>query len=462
MFSRLVGSLIALLVSCSALAAGTCYQFQANRGIAGVVYPYLEDRQAAVDWTAANCSESTSRKVQCIPSATDCNTTALYTCGDVTGSVQPGTTWPAATYSLVLTVTVISTGATSTRTYTGGTISNRTDPNGCPECPSAGTQLTAGFPTAMSSGDVGCTSGGCEIQVTSPTRWMIVQGGSQYVASAQTTGNACQQIDSATHDEADDTTECYSSSDGVVACSQPQDAGRGCGYYNGDYICTSGQQANTCAATPSGAMFCVTAPGSSTLPPGTPDSGTPGDPADASVTGTYGTQTWNYYSASTVQASTTYNSETGATNDAVEQVAGEYAPGVTPTGSGAGGGAGTTIVCESGSTDCGTVEAEEVCMPGEECAGDLPDVGAEGDCTFTECAQDFYNRVSDAPILAAVSGVSAAFPTGSCPTWTLEAFGENYSLSAPMCSIWEDVSPFLSGVMLLVWGWVATRIVLSA
>lgn len=226
---------------------------------------------------------------------------------------------------------------------------------------------------------------------------------------------------------------CVDIGDGEFCANK---AGNGqCGYLNDQYICLAKTPNGGCQKLADGSKVCS---GADTPP--APDNGSPGIAAtpDGTIQGGTGgpeTSTYNYYNSTTV----TNSSRDGTDNPDVEGPPGD----------------------EDGDGN-GDGEGEGECVPGEECAGDLPAIGGDGDCTFAECVSAFLAAVEAAPIVASVSGVGASFPTGSCPTWNLEAFGETYSLSAPMCSIWEDIAPFLSAVFLVIWGWVATRIVLSA
>jgi hypothetical protein len=179
-----------------------------------------------------------------------------------------------------------------------------------------------------------------------------------------------------------------------------------------------------------------------------PDNGTPGQPAppDQVITTTNTnnvTNTYNYYNTGTVGGSARPPGTSGDNPyDGHDDGSGTVGNG---DGDGAGGGGDTS------------------CPDGATCDGTLPDAGTFEDvCTFGECAQTFYSRVQAAPMVSAVLGAGAAFPSGSCPTWTLHAFDRDYSLSAPMCQIWDQVSSLLSGIFLIIWAWVASRIVLSA
>lgn len=216
-------------------------------------------------------------------------------------------------------------------------------------------------------------------------------------------------------------------------CASPSGDGD-CGYLNDKFICFNTVPEDGCKYMSDGSGVCQADAGT----PPQPDSGTPGTtatpddtieqqtPNDPSTGGGCGAGC-NYYDPATVA---------GSDRD--------------PTDTGGSSGGGTNV---GGVGD--DVEDEEL--------GELEEpVLADLECEVAGCAETFYMRVSNAPIVAAVSGVGAAIPSGSPPSWTLEAFGEEYSLSAPVIAIWEDMAPFLSVIFLVIYAWVATRIVLSA
>jgi hypothetical protein len=215
-------------------------------------------------------------------------------------------------------------------------------------------------------------------------------------------------------------------------------SGENCGYLNDSFVCLPQIEADGCDVFGDGSRVC----GPSAPTPPVPDNGTPGQPAipDELVTVNNNSQTtiYNYFNSTTVS-----NSNRPPGNSGDNPYDGR------DDGDGAGG--------------VGEGEGDDSCPEGATCDGTLPDGGEFGEvCTFGECAQAFYERVLDAPIVAAVSGAAQAFPSGSCPTWTLEMFGEEFSLSQPMCQLWDQIAPLLSGLFLVIWAWVATRIVLSA
>lgn len=235
-----------------------------------------------------------------------------------------------------------------------------------------------------------------------------------------------------------DTTETCATAGGEEFCFSKN--GTNCGHVNDEFVCLPQTEQDGCQVFASGARVCGTA---APTPP-VPDSGTPGTPATPdtviNITENSSTTTVNYFNSSTVGASAR-NPGTSGDNPYDGTDDGSGATG----GTGSGSGSGSDNGCPEG--DCtGVGEGAEM--------GEV--------CTFQECTQEFFNRVKAAPLVEGVLTAGASMPTGSCPNWTLEAFNEDYLLSAPMCEIWDEVSPLLSAIFLVIWAWVATRIVLSA
>lgn len=216
---------------------------------------------------------------------------------------------------------------------------------------------------------------------------------------------------------------------------------KNCGFLNGNFTCLSSVEPDGCDVFPDGSRVC----GPVAPTPPAPDNGTPGVPAepDKELQVTHvnnQTTTVNYYNSTTVNNSAR---DPGTSGDNPFDGRDD--------GSGTGGGEGDD-----------ENPAEGYCPPGQTC----DEAGGNGEfgevCTFAECAEAFLARIQSAPIVEAVLGVGVAMPTGACPNWTLSAFSEDYSLSGPMCDIFEDIAPMLSAMFLIIWGWIATRIVLSA
>lgn len=363
--------------------------------------------------------------------------------------VTPGV-WPAYQYRFQRFRP--GTGAYCTGNQNSLTTTVR--PEGPVTCPSAGTRRGSIQSGAAAAGDAVCGNDGCSYVIADdPPVSTELFGGAGTLVTVESQGRACNTSPQ-TADLPDAQNGGCVESGGNMACIDPQAAGgQGCGYFNADYVCTGHVPNNSCVQFASGGVACVA---------GAPDAPTESDgvtPAEPVGSVSNGTTTVNYYDSVTVNSSgTTVNTTAGQGGSAAG------APGRDGSAGGASGGSGggdTIINCVEG-TPCVVEESDDegACPEGEDCSVTGPELGEV--CTFGECAADFYDRVTSAPLVAAVLGVGAAMPSGTCPNWTLSAFESDYSLSAPMCDIWEQVSPVLSAIFLVIWAWVATRIVLSA
>lgn len=205
-----------------------------------------------------------------------------------------------------------------------------------------------------------------------------------------------------------------------------------CGTIDGQRVCLDDVPEGSCTLLAGGGAVCDAE--SDDVPKD--DMGDPLEPT-SQVTNTTGgtgtstpgtTKTYNYYSKSVVESSST-----------------------TVSGS------------DDGESDGGSDGGNEpgACAEGVDCEGEIPD-DLEALDSFGEITQAFMDRVAESDLVASVASLGTSVPTGSCPDWDIEVFGEEISLSAPMCTIWGSVSGLLSAVMLIAWGLLAARIVLSA
>jgi len=281
-----------------------------------------------------------------------------------------------------------------------------------------------GITTVPEGGTESChPASQCKISITGP----IVQVGTQW-ASRWTVQNApCE-----TEDPLPGTPggSCINGGGNTVCASSADQAM----VVNGDKVPPAGLDEGQCAVYASGGSACVVEAGDTPTSPPAPDNGTPGTPATpvASVTNVTNNTTTNYYNNTTTAGSTS------AVN----------------------GQPGQNVGAQSGSPDGdGDGDGEGDCLEGD-CSGAFPE--NESVCTIAECAEDFFNRVMEAPLVASVLDAGSSVPAGACPSWGITAFGDTNSLSAPMCAIFDDIAPMLSAAFLLIWAWVATRIVLSA
>lgn len=433
----LLAVVVAALAGGRVHAQGTCYEWGSSGTVGGQV----------VGWFPSPQLVDERLNELCVGYAASCGCTQNSDIHHRSGGSF--TTWP--TYRWEGTCT-----RGETVTNISGTYQNRTRAGGCPVCPPFGTNVSVIIQGGSTSvGDDICgNEDGCSYKVTSPMRQILLRGGYGPVVSARSNGYACASQPHTALDRREESgTDCVDS-EGTIACLDTAAAGgQGCGWFNGDYICTGHVPDGSCVSFASGAVACVA--GAAGAP--TDSNGNPAEPV-GSVSDGY--TTVNYYDQLTVNnSSTTVETTTGQGGSAIG------APGRdgSSSGSGSGGGGGGTIInCPPGET-CVEIDLEGECPEGQTCDGSLPGGGTFDEvCTFGECASAFYARIQNAPIVQSVIGVGASFPDGACPNWTLEAFQEDYLLSGPMCDIWEEVSPVLSAMFLLIWGWIATRIVLSA
>ena len=76
---------------------------------------------------------------------------------------------------------------------------------------------------------------------------------------------------------------------------------------------------------------------------------------------------------------------------------------------------------------------------------------------------DYYGALGAVPIVAAVSGLSGALPSGGdCPTAQFSVFGKSYTIDV-QCQLWATyVGPIMGIVMLALWTILGIRIAISA
>lgn len=263
---------------------------------------------------------------------------------------------------------------------------------------------------------------GCAVNVPVPTLRVIcgLDGAcsSKSIYKSTFTGASCSSEDPV------DEGSCTVGPFGRMCASSP--SGKNCGTFNGDRVCVEAIPSG-CQSYASGGVACVVeGPGATTA---VPDSGTPDDPATPTMSVSKDGKTVNYYSSATVNSSTT----------------------VTTGGAASGSDQGV----ETGGDD----EAPDGCADGG-CEGTVPELGEVQ--TFEGATSAFMGRVGEAPIVASVADLGDALPAGACPSWTIDVFDREISLSAPMCTIWDSVAGLLSAVMLVAWGLLAARIVLTA
>lgn len=447
-----------ILLCCFAVtvqAQQVCRQWRMNNanGDSG----WVSDAQAAMDAWAAQCRAGGSCH-------TNCSTGPLAPAGkDNEYRVTLGTTAVFPNYISQQSSWECATGNPTGWTSITG-LSTRQDPSGCPTCPAAGTRRGSIQIDPASPGDTVCGNDGCVYTVDeSPAIKTELNGGAGSIIGVRATGQACAATEPATGAPEGEPGECVEGG-GTMAClDKDAPPGQGCGYFNGDYVCTGHVPDDSCVSFASGGVACTA---------DSPDApkGADGEPLEPTGSVSNGPSTVDYFDPATVAGATTPATTRPGQGGSASGAPGRDGSGASGTGSGSGGS--TTINCPEGATtpcvNNGTInsgsgaggagDGDGECEAEEGCSNpELEEV-----CEFGECAQSFYNRIKAAPLVAGVLEAGAAMPAGSCPNWSLAAFESDYSLSAPMCEIWDQVSPLLSAVFLVIWGWVATRIVLSA
>lgn len=106
-------------------------------------------------------------------------------------------------------------------------------------------------------------------------------------------------------------------------------------------------------------------------------------------------------------------------------------------------------------------QEEESPMPsgsldGPQIADVLPAIGEDGDQSITESTNSYYDRISNAPIVAAFT--SLAVPTGgSCRIGSASLFGGSVSFNH-FCEIAPEVLGGLRYLFLAIWAWAAIRL----
>lgn len=433
---------IAALIATNAHADQFCKQWRAT---ATPTPPWDQSPEAARDRWFAGCPQGEGTSVA---GPTGCN----HSCNSVgyslsyTGPTGPTGTWPGPlSYTWSVTRTKLTAPFDTATCSVPISIATQTDPAGCPICPPAGTRdvhvMAAGVVGAAGAGTSG--SDGCAYKVcalaTAVT--LITSSGPKVTQCVESLGYPSNATPQALGNGESDTDDCVAG-DGNVACG----TGTNCGEVNGDRVCLGAVPPDKCVGFDSGGVAC----GASAPTPPVPDNGTPGTPAAPDATVSNGTTTVNYYSSTTVNSSGTPPTTSPPHSGDPQGTVGGTS------------GGGTVINCDG--PDCVEVDLEGECPEGQTCDGALPDAGEFGEvCTFQECAQGFMTRVSNAPLLAALASASTSFPAGSCPVVNITMYGETMSLSDPICDIWSNqIAGAVSALMLIIFAWAATRIVLSS
>ncbi len=238
-----------------------------------------------------------------------------------------------------------------------------------------------------------------------------------YMAWYQVNGNCGSE----TGDGAQDNQNCLRTAGGTTYCLDTNTPDENCGTVNGEYVCLDGVPDGNCVFTPNGQAICDG--GSQT---NTPDETISTDSNDLDVFG---------------------DGNTGGTSGGSGNTSGTDDVGGTP-----GGGGGTGDGGQPGDCD------------GTNCQGQLPGANEAVD-DFGTLFSNFYGRVEAAPVIAAFGGIPGSLPSGSCAAVDSDpiAFLNNQVLSLDVhCSMWQEIEPILSGVMLAIWALLGGLIILRA
>lgn len=462
--SRVGSALAALVFAAAAHAQQTCYQFRVqNFNNSANIGPYFDSKGDA-DADAVNRAAPIYA-----PSGVSC------------GNGQNSDSWeidtPAAFSTFPSTGTgyaryrCSSNGATGVRPYT---ITNRVNPGGCPTCPAAGTNINAAIPDTAGAGTELCGGDGCVYKVKDPIRTIMGKGGVTRVATASSTGRACSTTQSNSSLEKGDNQDCVEGAS-VAACGDPDGGGgQGCGYFNGDYICTGHVPDGSCVSFASGGTACVVSSGGAPTGADVPtDSG--GEPVEPDGVLTSGGTTVNYYTGGTVAG----NSSAGGSTPPTVPGQGGSALGAPGRGGYSGGGTGSS---GGGSSSGGGVgEGELSCQAGDEDCEGIEDVGSgegiadtapcyeEGGgalSALAACGTDAFETVRDAvmgsDMVELVSGLATSVPTGgACPSATFTAFGETYDFMASGCDLVDSSTAVIGLCFLIGWSLVGVRILMK-
>lgn len=245
---------------------------------------------------------------------------------------------------------------------------------------------------------------------------------------------------------------CVAVGDGEY-CASPSGGGQ-CGYVNDTYTCLDKIKDDECKTLADGGRVCGS---EATTTPPVPDNGTPGQLAtpDGQVSqtapgaspgiGNGTTNNYNYYSSGTVAGSARDPGSTGAS--AVSGSGSPHAPIPGAGGSGDGDGDGGGGECE-----------------GDGCtAGPLPELAEIG--TMTEAFTAFWGQLQEVPIVAAGAEIAPSFVGGSCPDWSTSVALYSASINIDftnMCGLWTSIASTLTFVCLVMWGFLAFRVLFSA
>lgn len=285
-----------------------------------------------------------------------------------------------------------------------------------------------GFYEAMSIPLSGCSGGesnDCAVTATGQNICIDGECFGRYLFS----GGPCDgaELPDGAASAASNGTDCISGS-GMTLCSAKSD--KNCGTLNGQPICVEAIPPGQCAFLGNGGMVCTSDVAGEPGP--TDETGTmpamPDGEFQAAGPGAIEPRDFNYYSPATVAAS-----------------------GTDPSGVGNG-----------GQDDFPEEDGPGECSEPGACEGTVPEV--EPGTDYDETASGAWARIAAAPIVAAVLGLGGTLPEGECPMpeVTLAYLNNQTIVLEQHCTLWEEWSFILSGVMLAVFVFIGAKILMSA
>lgn len=437
-----LGAFALTLLSLSAHAQTVCYRWFNTDSVNGLTGQYWGSMGAM------GAAVTAYRNANPITGGTGTGQyTSVYTMGSCSGTPS-GTT---GTATCTITRMAIPAGAGKC-SGSGGTVNCtgvfgasftarwEVNPAGC-ATPSCDTNPVGGAGTQFAAADVPGANEYCNALTGCKMKVKSRSGGSMVVehttdACAATSSPAGGQPSSGTPEN------CVAVGSGEY-CSSSTGDGQ-CGYIDDSYVCLKKVKPNECLVAGAGSRICGAA--ANTTPP-VPDNGTPGvlatpdgtmSQAVVDSSGVSTTNNFNYYSPSTVSGSSRNAGSTGAAPSG-------GSPGY---GDGEGDGEGEDDSPECVGTTCG------------EAVPELEDIG-----TMTEAFGQFWADLQEVPLVEAAQEVAPSFGAGACPVWqeTIEIGAQSVDADFGfICTTWDDVTPVLSIVALVLWGLMAFRILFTA
>lgn len=349
-----------------------------------------------------------------------CNSWAAADLASFSASVDPGGSHTFAAVDIHLTGGSAQTGCgyTRNRDGLGYSAASKAFVEVAVECPSDPCSALAGLPTAQGGAGARPESGYacarddgeggsgniCEIKLQGAS----MSTGSGWFGQAKFTGvtGSCGGDEPASSTAAN----CVSGAGGQVCVSKKK---QDCGIVNGEAVCLDKVPAGNCLLLSGGGAVCDSEAG---VPPAPSDSeGMPAVPSQQveRIDSDGESTTYNYYSSSVVNSSSTTVS--GLDN-------GSSGGG---GGSGSGGDGGDGEACEADADCFGAA-------PSDECGDNL--VSCIGDA-----AAGAYEEFGATPLFAAVAGLYAAVPnSGTCPSVPVDVFEQTTDAMASFCTVMAD------------------------